>query len=78
MATGSIDQYGKINEYENDKEDWICYVERIILFFEANEIQEESKKKAILLSSVGPETYKVIKSLAIPSKPTEKTFEEIV
>ena len=78
MVTGSIGQYGKINEYEKDKEDWICYIERIILFFEANEIQEESKKKAILLSSVGAETYKVIKSLPIPSKPTEKTFEEIV
>ena len=78
MAKGSIGQYGKINEFEKDKEDWICYVERIILFFEANEIQEESKKKAILLSSVGAETYKVIKNLAIPSKPTEKMFEEIV
>ena len=30
------------------------------------------------MSSVGAETYKVIKSLAIPTKPTEKTFEEIV
>ena len=27
---------------------------------------------------MGAETYKVIKSLAIPSKPTEKTFQEIV
>ena len=43
-----------------------------MLFFEANEIEEVSIKRAILLSSVGSETYKAIKSLAMPKKPAEK------
>ena len=77
MAT-RMSQYGKVDEYEREREDWVSYIERIMLFFEANEIEEDSKKKAILLSSVGAGTYKVIKSLAMPNKPAEKTFNEIV
>ena len=32
------------------------------MFFEANKLDEDSKKRAILLSSVGTEKQKVIKS----------------
>ena len=71
MATRAIGQSGKLKEYEKDKEDGVCCIERIMLFFEANETQEGNKKRAILLSSVGAETYRVIKSLAIPKKPAE-------
>lgn len=49
-----------------------------MLFFKANEIERDSKKWAILLSSFGAETYNVVKSLAIPMKPAEKSFKEIV
>ena len=78
MAMRTIGQYKKISEYEKDRENWVCYIERIMLFFEANEIEEHSKKRALLLSSVGAEMYKVIKSLAMPKKPAEKSFKEIV
>ena len=54
-----ICQYIKISEYEKDKEDWVCYIKRIMLFFEANEIEEDSKKRAILLSSVGQKSIKL-------------------
>ena len=73
MATRAIGQFGKLKEYEKDKEDGVCYIERIMLFFEANETQEDNKKRAILLSSVGAETYRVIKSSAMPKKPAEKS-----
>ena len=36
------------------------------------------KKRAILLSVCGAATYKLIRSLVHPHKPTDKTFEEIV
>ena len=36
--------YGKITEFGKVIEDWVSYVERMILFFEANEIEEETKK----------------------------------
>ena len=59
-------------------EDWVNYVERMTLFFEANGIEEETKRKVILLSSVGAQTYKLLKSLSVPSKPAHKTFQELV
>ena len=51
--------YGKLSEFDKDKEDWTSYVERLELFFEANDIEQEEKQKAILLSSCGPSTYKL-------------------
>ena len=37
-----------------------------------------NEKKAILLSSVGTQTYKLLKSLSVPSKPAAKTFQELI
>ena len=44
----------------------------------ANEITEEAKKRAILLSSCGTATYKTIRSVVAPMKPTEVAFDELV
>ena len=41
MATGT-GQYKKKGQYKKDNEDWVCYIERIMLFLEANEIEEDS------------------------------------
>ena len=40
------------------------------LFFEANRTEKEMKKKAILLFNVGLLSYKLLKSLSVPSKPS--------
>ena len=48
-----------------------------MLFFEANEIEEDSKKRAIFLPTVGEEVYKVIKSLAMPKKPAENLLRKL-
>ncbi|KAJ8033913.1 hypothetical protein HOLleu_24295 [Holothuria leucospilota] len=47
-------------------------------FFDANEIAENEKRKAVLLSSVGPKTYKLMKTLLSPATPRDKTFTELV
>ena len=52
MAKMTIGQYGKAGECKKDKEDWVCDIERIMLFFEANETGEDSKKRALLVSSL--------------------------
>ena len=70
--------YGKITEFDKANEHWLHYVVWMTLFFEANKIEEEMKKKAILLSSVGAQTYKLLKSLSVPSKPAAKTFQELI
>ena len=70
--------YGKLSEYNNNKEDWQSYVECLELYFTANEIADEEKKKAILLTSCGIECYRLFKGLTTPRKTIEKTFNELL
>lgn len=45
--------------------------------FVANKLTEEKTKTAILLSSLGPATYKLLRDLSFPALPKEKTFDEL-
>lgn len=69
--------YGKIEEFNNEKEEWRYYVERMDHFFEANAIEDAAKKRSIFLVSVGAKTYKLIRSLVAPEDPKNKSYEEL-
>lgn len=47
------------------------------IFLNVNDFGE-SKKKSILISSVGAMTYKLMKTLLALVKPREKTFDDLV
>ena len=49
MAKWTIGQYDKISEHEKDKEDWVCYNERIMLLSEANKLEQDSKKESDII-----------------------------
>ena len=68
---------GKIEEY-NENDSWIEYTERLENYFAANEIPDNNKKRALLLSVCGAKTNKLIRNLVNPRKPTDKSFTEIV
>ena len=70
--------FGHINEFNPEKEDWIQYAERLEHFFAANSIDEPNKKKAMLLTVIGPTAYRLMRSLVAPQKLDEKTFKELV
>ena len=44
----------------------------------ANGIEDATKHQAILLSVCGPSTYQLIRDLLSPTKPTDKSFAELV
>ena len=50
---------------------------RLEFYLEANSITDESKKRSVLLSVIGPSAYKLVKSLVAPAKPKEKAFKEL-
>ncbi|KAL5486601.1 hypothetical protein EMCRGX_G019103 [Ephydatia muelleri] len=54
------------------------YCERVEQYFIANGISNADRKRAILLSVCGPATFKLIRSLIAPDKPSDKSFEQIV
>ena len=64
-------------EFDESKEDWLSYTERMQQYFVANGVTEE-RQRATLLSTCGPATYQLIKDLVALEKPTAKTFEELV
>ena len=70
--------HGKLSEFDSTSEDWPSYVERMEQYFAANDVGDETKKRAILLSVCGSSTYRLIRSLLAPVKPGEKSYSDIV
>ena len=70
--------HGSIGPFESSSEDWTSYTERLQQYFIANDVQDEDKKRALLLSNCGPQTYQLLKNLMAPAKPSGKSFTDIV
>ena len=70
--------FGKIEEFDGNREEWPQYVERLEHFFEANSITDAGKKRAVFLSVVGPMTYKTLRNLLAPAKVGDKSYAECV
>ena len=70
--------HGKLGEFVASKEDWKSYTERLLQYFTANDIDDAGKRRAILLSSCGATTYRLIKDVIAPQAPTEVSFDDIV
>ena len=57
--------------------DWENWIERIELWFMTQEMDNDNKKKATVLTHLAPEAYKLVKNLLHPKKPSEATYGEI-
>ena len=71
-----MSQFGKLPEYHSDTEGIAAYLERVELFFAANDVAE-NKRVAIFLSSVGGKTYSLSRDLLAPDKPSTKSLDEL-
>ncbi len=74
MATSVI---GTLPEFNPEEQDTASYLEKVELFFEANNIAEE-KKVAVFLTAAGQKTYEILRHHSAPKLPREKSFDEIV
>ena len=70
--------FGKVKEFNGNDESWENYTERMGFYFTANGIDDPGIQKAVLLSSCGPSTYQLLRGLAMPAKPSEKSYQELV
>lgn len=77
MAARGAPVFGNLQEYEQENELFSSYLERVQLFFTANDVSNE-KKVAVFLSMVGSKTYSLLRNLLAPTLPSEKTFDELV
>ena len=70
--------FGNVQEYDSEKEEWSQYAERLEHFFLASKVEDAERKRAILLSVMGPACYRLLRSLVAPVKPSEKMYKELV
>ena len=69
---------GCLEPFDSSNEEWGAYMERMNEFLIANGVEDDRKKVAVLLSTVGPSTYRLLKDLLAPTLPSTKSFAEII
>ena len=83
--------YGFIEKFSGKGEEFDTYLERLDFYFTANDLAEITpaagnddavaarleKRKSILLSVIGPDTYSLLRTLCAPTRPADKTFKQI-
>lgn len=67
---------GQLGEFNEAKEDFESYVERLDQWSELNGI-DSTKKANVLLSVIGPTSYKLLKDILTPEKPKDKSYVEL-
>ena len=67
---------GNVGPYE-ESEKFSTYVDRVKLFFSANDIKD-GKQVPAFLSIIGPKCYGLVKDLVSPKLPKDCTFDELV
>ena len=70
--------HGTIGAFSSSQETWTVYVKRLEQYFAANKIEDADQQRAILLSVCGSATYRLIRNLVSPKKPTELKIEDLI
>ena len=70
--------HGKVDAFNESLKSGPSYMERLGLYFVANDVKEGEKKRVILLSSCGVSTYTIIRNLFAQDLPSMKSFKDIV
>lgn len=68
----------RIPEFNADKLDLVCWLDLFNMHCEINEVTEDDGKRALLLSSIGIDTFSVICKLTAPSLPSTVAFNDLV
>ena len=74
----SLSTHGRFGEFNHQRKDWTSYTKRLREYLIANGLEETAKKKAVLLSIIGTETYQLMRNLTVLVKPTTKSFDQLL
>ena len=66
----------QLKAFQPDNERTSAYLERLQMFFAANDVKE-AKQVPVLLSAIGGKTYSLLSDLLSPEKPSERTFRDL-
>ena len=74
--TMATQQLGRMQEFEPDTESISAYLERLQLFFEANDIAD-GKKVSVLLTVIGRNNFSLLRNLLAPDSPKDKSLDDL-
>ena len=70
--------FGTVGPFNPGVEDWISYEQHFKFYLTANDVAFDKKQRAIFVTTCGATTYSLVCSLAVPKRPSELTFAEII
>ena len=70
--------HGSLAAFDSNTEEWTEYIERLEFYFAANGITDGTKQRAVLLSCCGPSTFRLMRSIVLPTPLTDFSFKELV
>ena len=70
--------HGRLPEFSGNAAEWDVFAEQLSFYFVANGITDRDKQRAILLSTCGTTTYKLLKTLVAPAELSSKSVSELV
>ena len=70
--------HGTLSAFDPAMDEWTEYIERLQFYFTTNGIKDDSKKRAVLLSSCGSATFQLLRSLVLPATLTEFSFSDLM
>ncbi|XP_062550788.1 uncharacterized protein LOC134215669 [Armigeres subalbatus] len=73
----SASLFSRLDPFDCQKGDFDYYLEQFQNFLELNSVEDESKKVPLFISSIGQDTYKILKEICAPSDPKEKSFDQM-
>lgn len=73
----SANLFSRLDPFDCQKGDFDYYLEQFDHFLDLNSVTDEAKKVPLFISSIGQDTYKILKEICTPSDPKEKSFDQL-
>ena len=70
--------HGVFNPFNPASESWSLYIARLRHYFIANDVNDDNKKRSILLSGCGSSTFKLFCNLKPEAELNTTTFDNLV
>lgn len=77
-ATTSTAMSHRLPEFNDDTDKWQAYLVKVEAYFEANEVTDDARKRALLVAALGSRTIDVLCGRVAPQKPNALGYDAVV
>ena len=73
-----MSRFGSVEPFDLANGNFVEYIERLNQYFLANDINDNTKKRAIFITVIGNELYSLVRSLLAPAQPANTSYDNLV